>query len=343
MDAILLKVVLPLSLAFIMLTLGLGLRIADFGRVIKMPKAFFLGLVNQMVLLPLVAFGIAVAAGLPELLAVGFMILALSPGGVTTNVLTKLAKGNTALSISLTAVVTLLSVATVPFWVGWSVDYFMAESAPSIDTMALSQKMVLLTLVPVLLGMFFNRVAPRAVSIMTPWLSKLAVGLFAAIVLLAILANKGPLLENLSTLGPAVVGLMVSMLLIGIITGKSARLSFSDQTTVAIETGIQNGTLGIAVAALVASQLLGQVEGMSMFALPSAVYGSVMYLIGVPFVLWRRKMSPKATEDNRYHSVPRFGRLSMEPKRSNTLETQRVRGKKMSNKSSSEKVLKDDI
>ena len=82
---------------------------------------------------------------------------------------------------------------------------------------------------------------------------------------------------------------------------------------------------------------------MSMFALPSAVYGSVMYLIGVPFVLWRRKMSPKATEDNRYHSVPRFGRLSMEPKRSNTLETQRVRGKKMSNKSSSEKVLKDDI
>ena len=327
MDAILLKVVLPLSLAFIMLTLGLGLRVADFGRVFKMPKAFCLGLLNQMVLLPLVAFGIAWAVGLPEALAVGFMILALSPGGVTTNVLTKLAKGNTALSISLTAVVTLLSVLTVPFMVGFSVDFFMGASAPAIDTMSLSQKMVLLTLVPVCIGMFFNRLAPGVVAAVAPWLSRIAVVLFGAIIVLAILANKEPLLANAWTLGPAVVGLMVSMLLIGILTGKTAKLSVSDQTTVAIETGIQNGTLGIAVASLIAGQLLGDVEGMSMFALPSAVYGSVMYLIGVPFVLWRRSMRQEHRVESLYHSVPRFGRLSMEPKRSNTLGGQKVKGK----------------
>lgn len=144
MDDFLVRVALPLTLAFIMFTLGLGLRLEDFLRVFNMPKAFLTGIVNQMVLLPIVGFVLAIMFGLPPELAVGMMILALSPGGATTNVLSKIAGGNVPLSISLTAVVTILSVVTVPLLVTLSVGFFMQNSGVQrVDTAALSIAMFL--------------------------------------------------------------------------------------------------------------------------------------------------------------------------------------------------------
>ncbi len=287
MGNVLIDVVLPLALAFIMFTLGLGLRIADFTRVFTMPKAFAVGFVNQMILLPLVGFGMAIALGLPPELAVGFMILALSPGGVTSNVLTKIGDGNTPLSISLTAIVTIISAFTLPLIIAFGVRYFMGGDTPEVNTMELSVTMFLLTVVPVVLGMILTVLVPSLVEAASRVLGMVAVVLFVIIVLAAIATNLDVLFANLTVLMPATVVMLLIMVAIGLITARMAGLTPRDATTVAIETGVQNGSLGIAVGAILATQLLESSDGFSAFALPSAMYGIVMYL-AVPFAIWRR-------------------------------------------------------
>ncbi|WGI22691.1 bile acid:sodium symporter [Amylibacter sp. IMCC11727] len=288
MGNILIDVVLPLALAFIMFTLGLGLKITDFTRVFAMPKAFAVGIVNQMILLPIVGFCLAIALGLSPEIAVGMMILALAPGGVTTNVLAKIGGGNTALSISLTAVVTIISAITLPIIIAFSVRYFMGSDAPEVNTLSLSVTMFLMTVVPVVLGMGVTALSPSFVDGAGQWLGRLAVVLFAVIVLAAILTNLDVLFDNIESLGPATILLMGIMLTLGLLSAKVLGLSVQDATTVAVETGVQNSTLGIAVGAILAGQILGGVDGFSTFALPSAMYGVLMYFGAVPFVLWRR-------------------------------------------------------
>jgi len=290
MGNVLIDVVLPLALAFIMFTLGLGLKAADFTQVFAMPKAFAVGVVNQMVLLPLVGFAIAVLLGMPPELAVGMMILALAPGGVATNVLAKIGNGNMALSISLTAIVTIISAVTLPIIIAFGVRYFMGADTPDVNTLSLSITMFLMTVVPVALGMVVTTLAPRFVSGGEQWLSRIAVVLFAVIVLAAILMNLDVLFDNIGLLGPATILLMVIMIGVGLGSAKMLGLSVKDATTVAVETGVQNSTLGIAVGAILAGQILGGSEGFSTFALPSAMYGVVMYFGAVPFVLWRRTL-----------------------------------------------------
>ena len=147
---------LPLSLIFIMFTLGIGLTIQDFRNIINQPKALILGLVNQMVLLPVIAFLILFVIKLPSEMAVGMMILACCPGGVTSNMLTKLAKGDTALSISYTALVSIITVFSLPLIVGLSMQYFMGSNAPSINILSLGLTMFLITTVPVTIGLYIN-------------------------------------------------------------------------------------------------------------------------------------------------------------------------------------------
>ena len=160
-DNVIIDIVLPLALAFIMFSLGLGLNTSDFAFVFNEPKAFGIGIVNQMLVLPLVGFTIATIAALDGELAVGLMILACCPGGVTSNILTKLAKGDTALSISYTAVVSVVSVITLPLVVGFSMDHFMGEAAPSIDIIGLGITMFLLTTLPVAIGMAIRAAKPN--------------------------------------------------------------------------------------------------------------------------------------------------------------------------------------
>jgi len=285
----LVKVALPLILAFIMFSLGLGLRREDFVRVLRFPKAFGVGLLNQLVLLPLVAFGLVKAFGLSPVLAFGTMILAFCPGGVTTNVLTRLAGGNTPLSISMTAVTSLLSVVTVPFFVAWSATHFLGDAASKVDIAKLGVTMFLLTAVPVLLGMIVTKLKPRFVDRTGPMFSKVGVVLFALIVVAALAKNWVVVSSNFSILGPALITLNIVLLAIGVLTGKLLGLRRSDSTTVAIESGVQNGTLGIAVGTIIAASAVATTDSLPPETVPSAVYGLTMYAVTLPFVYWRKR------------------------------------------------------
>ncbi|MDF1851913.1 MAG: bile acid:sodium symporter family protein [Verrucomicrobiales bacterium] len=282
----LVSVALPLILAFIMFSLGLGLRKEDFTRVARFPKAFGIGLGNQLVLLPVVAFGITLLLQVSPELAVGVMILSFCPGGVTSNVLTRLAGGNTPLSISLTAVMSLCSIITVPLLVAASVNHFMGNEAPPVHVAALGLKMFLLTAVPVFLGMWLTAAKPDLVERISHPISRIALVLFAFIILAAIAKNRVVFFGNLPTLGPALILLNVVMLAFGLLTSWLARLDRKDATTIALESGVQNGTLGIAVGAMIA---VDSTETLPPTTVPAAVYGITMYLVSLPFVFWRKR------------------------------------------------------
>ena len=281
---VIINVVLPLSLAFIMFSLGLGLNVEDFSLVFREPKAFGIGVVNQMVVLPIIGFAIATLANLEGELAVGVMILACCPGGVTSNILTKLAKGDTALSISYTAVVSVMTVVTLPLIVGFSMNHFMGESAPNIDIISLGITMFLLTTVPVLIGMGLRKLRSETADYMERSVNSVAAGLFVIIVLAAIASEWDTLMDNIGTLGPAVVALNVIMLTIGFQSAKLLDLEAVRATTVSIESGIQNATVGITVGGLILASPDG---GLSILSLPSGVYGVLMYLVIAPFMYWR--------------------------------------------------------
>ena len=280
------KVLLPLILAFIMFSLGLGLRGRDFSRMLKFPVAFGVGLLNQVVLLPLVALGLAHAFGLSEMFAVGLMILALCPGGVTSNLLAKLAGGNAPLSISLTAITSLLSILTVPLLVAFSVNHFMGADGPPVDVTRLGLTMFLITAVPVAIGMALTAKSPALVEKIAPGVSRAAVVLFVVIIVAALAKNWGVFSSNLGALGPVAVLLSVVMLGLGLASAKALRLDNRDATTISIECGVQNGTLAIAIGSIVAA-----VEGQVLppATVPAAVYSITMYFVCVPFVLWRRR------------------------------------------------------
>ena len=280
----LINVVLPLSLAIIMLSLGIGLTVADFKRVAERGMAFVTGAVAQVILLPVIAYLVVTAFGLPGEIAVGFMLLSFCPGGVTSNMISKLAKGDVALSVSLTAVISLLSILTVPFLAAWSVAHFMGESAPEVSVTSLAIAMFLITTLPVAIGVTVRHFATGLADAIDRPLSILATVLFVIIVLAALAGNWGIFVENLATLGPALITLNIVLMLLGLIIAGAFGLTWLERKTISIETGIQNATLGITLAALIS----GVSEGFSTMALPSAVYGITMYLVALPFVLWYR-------------------------------------------------------
>jgi len=281
---VIIDVILPLSLAFIMFSLGVGLTTEDFSLVIREPKAFGIGLANQLVVLPIMGFLIASAANLEGELAVGMMILACCPGGVTSNILTKLAKGDTALSISYTAVVSVATVITLPVIVGFSMDHFMGEAAPEIDILGLGITMFLLTTMPVLVGMAVRHYSPTKADSVEGGVNLVAAVLFVIIILAAIASEWDTLMDNIGTLGPAVIALNFLMLSIGYQSAKLLDLEIIRATTVSIESGIQNATVGITVGGLILAAPDG---GLSTLSLPSGVYGVLMYLVIAPLIYWR--------------------------------------------------------
>ncbi|MEP1729561.1 MAG: bile acid:sodium symporter family protein [Sulfitobacter pontiacus] len=283
---VLISVVLPLGLAFIMFTLGVGLTPADFARVGQRPLAFFIGALNQSILLPLVTFICVLAFGIRAEMAVGFMILAACPGGVTSNVISKLAKGDVALSVSLTAVISLASVVTVPLILGLSMGYFMGDAAPEIDITKTAVTMFALTVVPVTLGLGARAMAPAVMTRAEPKLSAVATILFAVIVLAALAANWALFVENIVVIGPALLVLLDALTTIGFVVPRLLGLSVTEAKTISVETGVQNSILGIAVAAII----VGGEGGFTAYALPSAVYGILMYLIILPVVLKYRRI-----------------------------------------------------
>ena len=286
---IIIDYVLPLSLAYIMFSLGLGLKLSDFGLILSEPKAFAVGLGNQMVVLPIAGFGIASIFDLSGEMAVGLMVLACCPGGVTSNILTKLAGGDTALSISYTAVVSVVSVITLPLIVGFSMDHFMGTTSPNIEIFELGVTMFLLTTVPVMIGMLIRRYSETMADGIEPLIGKIAAVLFIIIVIAAIASEFDTLMENIGTLGPAVVILNILMLGIGWKSATVLDLENNQATTVSIESGIQNATVGITVGGLVLAPEAGAT--LSVLSLPSGVYGVLMYFVIAPFLYWRIGMS----------------------------------------------------
>ena len=281
---ILINVVLPLGLALIMFSLGLGLTFDDFARVGRRPKAFLTGAVGQIIIVPLIAFMLVGLFGLTLELAVGFMILSFCPGGVTSNMISKIAKGDVALSVSLTAVVSLLSMVTVPLLVAWSIIHFMGADAPPVTITKLAISMFLITTLPVLLGVALRHFAAGMAQKIEPSVSKLATVLFVIIVAAALASNWNLFVENLPVLGPALIVLNNVLMIVGGGLASLAGLNMAEVKTVAVETGIQNSTVGITLAAIIAAQA----TGFSAYALPAAVYGITMYFVTLPAVMWLR-------------------------------------------------------
>ena len=279
---------LPASLIFIMLTLGLGLELSDFTNLVRKPRSFFVGLTNQILLLPLVTYIIILVFGITKEAAVGMMILACCPGGVTSNIITKLAKGDTALSISYTAFNSILAIVTLPLIVGFSLKSFMGLEAPDINILSLGLTMFFITAVPVGIGLLIREKNKYYADKLEPKASKISTILFAIIILGALLSEWETFINNFVLLGPAIVLLILTMLIIAYKSSKLFKMSDKQSITVAIESAMQNGTVGITVGNLI----INPESGLSILSIPSGVYSILMYLICLPFVFWFLKRTP---------------------------------------------------
>ena len=277
-------ILLPISLIFIMFSLGLGLTFDDFKNIIKNPKAFFIGIINQMLILPLVAFCVIAIFGLSNEMAVGMMILACCPGGVTSNIVTKFAKGDTALSISYTAIVSIITVLTLPLVIGFSTVHFMSSNAPEINILDLGLIMFAMTTVPVLIGLYINTRHQHISHSFSPFANKIATILFIVIVLGALASEWNAFISNIHLLGPAIIILIMLMLFIGYYSPKLFGINESQSITISVESGIQNATLGITIGNTIGNIILNQAEGLSILSLPSGVYGILMYIVCLPFI-----------------------------------------------------------
>lgn len=288
----LVDLILPAVLTVIMFSLGLGLSAADFLRVLRAPRAFAVGGFNQVVLLPVIGFAVATLFGLPPELAAGTMILALCPGGVMSNMATRMAAGSVPLSISLTAVISLVSIVTLPILTALSVRHFMGADAPPIDVASLGVTMFLLTAVPVGMGILLTRLAPDFTARIAPWMGRVTGLLFVVLIVMALAANWATFTANIGTVGPALVTMTLVLLTLGVLSARMAGLDARETTTVAIESGIQNGTLGIAVGGIVA----GVATGLPALTLPTAIYSVTAWGLVLPFIAWRRRMQVPAAQ-----------------------------------------------
>ncbi len=273
---------LPLALAFIMFYLGMTLMLADFHRVAQRPRALLAGLTGQMLLVPLAGFAVAALTGLDPVMAVGLMVLAACPGGVSSGLLTHLARGDTALSISLTAVTSLASMLTLPLIINASLQYFMGSSLTAqLPLFPMVRSIFLLTTLPVLLGMVLRWKFTEQVSRAIPAASKVATTLFVLIVLATFWDQREVLMVHLPTLGPATLLLNVLILASAWVLASQARLSRTDRIAIVTECGLQNSALGI----FVCLQLLASPA----MSAPSVVYALLMNAGGIAFVLLMRR------------------------------------------------------
>ncbi len=273
---------LPLALAFIMFTLGLGLTGADFLRIAKQPKDFFVGLICQIVLLPLVAFILVKLWPISPELAIGVMIIAAAPGGVTSNILTSFAKGDVALSISLTAIISLLSVITVPFIVVTSLSLLESENlSQNISLLSMAITMFLIVVVPTLFGMLFRKLLSNAAIKFESIGKKISAGLFIIVLLGAILAEKDNVVSYFADAGLITLVLNILMMIIAFYIAQMFGTGTEQKKCISIECGLQNGTLAI----FVGTSLFGG----GAYVIPAATYSLIMFATSLIFVFLVRK------------------------------------------------------
>ena len=270
----------PIALALIMLTLGLGLTIQDFTRVVNQPKDFIVGLICQLILLPIVAFLLIKVLNTPLELALGVMIIAAAPGGVTSNVLTKFANGDVALSISLTAILSLISIISVPFIIFKSADLLNIQYATNeISMLQISLKMFLVVTLPVIIGMIIRKFVPF-LSSEDKLMERISIFLFAIVFIAIWVEEKDNILSYLKQAGLVTLILNVVMMFIGYYIAKFLATGIEQRKCISLECGLQNGTLAV----FVATQIFDDIA----FIVPTATYALVMFLTSIIFVFLLR-------------------------------------------------------
>jgi bile acid:Na+ symporter, BASS family len=280
-DSLFATLLLPVALAVIMTSLGMSLTVDDFRRVVAYPRGVSIGLTNLVLISPLLAFAVAEAYSLEPALAVGLVLLGASPGGTTANLLTHLARGDTALSITMTAISSLAAVLTVPLFLELSTDHFGAsELNEDVSMLGVVARVLLITVIPLSFGMWLRARRPARVAAIEGTVRRVALGVFAAVVVGVIVAEHERVFDNLDDVAAAAVTLNVAAMAISFAIARIARLDNRQSTAIAIELGIHNSTLAIAVAASIATVL----------TIPAAVYASFMFLTAGVFarVMYRR-------------------------------------------------------
>ena len=272
----------PISLALIMLGLGLGLTSRDFLRVLNNPKDFIVGFICQLILLPVVAYIIVLIMDLPIEIALGIMIIAAAPGGVTTNVMTKFADGDVALSISLTAIISLISIFSVPFIIFKSADLLGAPAISSNLTMTgIALKMALVVTVPVMLGMVIRKFAVNFVTSNISIIEKITIILFLIVFAAILVEEKDNILNYFKQAGIAALTLNVVMIVLSYYIAKMFASGVKQRKCISIECGLQNGTLAIFVATQIFSDIT--------YIIPTAAYALIMYLTGFILIFILRR------------------------------------------------------
>ena len=276
-------VILPLALAFIMFVLGLGLTSADFLRVIKQPRDFFVGAFSQIILLPLIAFFLIKIWPIAPELAIGVMIIAAAPGGVTSNLLTSFAKGDVALSISLTAIISLLCVFTIPFIVLTSVEILGTSGTDSnISLVEMSRDMFLIVTIPVILGMLLRKISYKVATKFEPFAKKISIVLFILVLLGAIAAERENVVSYFAQAGPITLALNIIMMLVAYYIAQLLVSGTKQKKCITIECGLQNGTLAIFVAT--------SIFGGGMYVIPAATYSLIMFATSLIFIYLVKKV-----------------------------------------------------
>ena len=274
----------PIALALIMLALGLGLTGQDFLRVLKQPKDFIVGLICQLILLPVIAFVLIKIFNTPLELALGVMIIAAAPGGVTSNVLTKFANGDVALSVSLTAIISLISIISVPFIVFMSADLLeISNISKEISMIGISMKMFLVVTLPVLLGMVIRKFATNFITSKTQMIQRISIILFVIVFAAIWVEEWENIMSYIAQAGAITLVLNIVMMIVGYYVAKFLASGVAQRKCISLECGLQNGTLAV----FVASQLFSDIT----FLIPTAAYALIMFLTSIIFVLLVRKIS----------------------------------------------------
>ena len=274
----------PLALALIMLALGLGLTVQDFLRVAKQPKDFLVGLICQLLLLPFIAFLLLKIFNLPTEIALGVMIIAAAPGGVTSNVLTKFANGDVALSISLTAIISLISIFSVPFIVFKSADLLkVSEISNEISMIGISMKMFLVVTMPVIIGMLIRKFATNFVTSRSKLIERFSVLLFVIVFAAIWIEEWENILSYIQQAGLITLVLNITMMIIGYYVAKLLASGIEQRKSISLECGLQNGTLAV----FVSSQLFNDIT----YLIPTATYAIIMFLTSLFFFFFVRKIN----------------------------------------------------
>jgi bile acid:Na+ symporter, BASS family len=273
-------VVLPAVLAVIMCGLGLSLTLADFRRVLVLPRGIAIGLVNLALVAPALAFAVAELFDLPPELAVGLVLLGASPGGSMANLLTHLAKGDTALSVSMTAISSCAAVVTVPLYLGLAVSHFGPGEVGDVQMSGVMLRVFLVTIVPISIGMAVRQRWPERVAAASDDVRRVTVGLFALVVVGAVVSQHDLVIDNAASVAGAALTLNVAAMGMSFAVSKVARLDDPQATAIALELGVHNASLAIAIGASLVAAL----------SVPAAVYSAFMFVTGVGFahLMYRR-------------------------------------------------------